>query len=375
VTRALLVLVACLLLGSLPATAQEAAPDVHPSADLRLPPLPDGFTAETVGSVRWAYPEPAQGVARDLQVAFRGAWERVTAELGGVDNQSLLIRIGRNPEELRALAPREAPPPAYATGVAYPAVGLILLSLSVPDTWERPNMETVLVHELSHVALHRAVGGQPVPRWFSEGVAVQQAGEQNLERIQTLWTATVGGRLLGLEDLNRGFPSRPHQVSVAYAQSADFVRWFQSRRDGEAQFLLLISRLQQGDRLERALELTSGRTVAMLEDEWRESLSSRFQALPLLLGGGGLWILGAVLLVFAYRRRRREHREKTAAWAEEEALADELARQRRLRIAFEAKQAAARDAGDDGVLFVLPQKPRDSSVPTVQHDGRDHTLH
>ena len=70
-----------------------------------------------------------------------------------------------------------APPPAYAVGVAYPALGLVLLTLSAPDTWERPDLDRVFIHELAHVATHRAAGGNGVPRWLDEGIAIHVAGE------------------------------------------------------------------------------------------------------------------------------------------------------------------------------------------------------
>ena len=56
------------------------------------------------------------------------------------------------------LAPTGAPPPAYAVGVAYPALRLILLSMVTPDKWLPPDLDAVYTHELSHVALHEAVG-------------------------------------------------------------------------------------------------------------------------------------------------------------------------------------------------------------------------
>ena len=135
----------------------------------------------------------------------------------------LVIRVARNPREMRALAPADMPPPDYATGVAYSRWGVILLTMSSPQSWEPPDLEVVLVHELSHVALYRAVAGNDVPRWFNEGVAIHQSEARMLPRMESLLRAAAQRSMLRLSELDDHFPNRPHEVNVAYAQSADVV--------------------------------------------------------------------------------------------------------------------------------------------------------
>lgn len=374
--RGLLGLLALVIaLAPSPAHAQAAADVAEHRSDVEapLPPAPEGFVRERIRHVLWEYPEPARSVARDLQAEHRSAWPRVVAELGPVEDDSLVIRIGRNPDEMAALAPIGQPPPSYASGVAYPERGLVLLTLAAPETWERPNVESILVHELSHVALHRAVNGHAVPRWFTEGVAIHQAGEHDLDRIRTLWTGTVQGRLLPLERLSASFPSQPHRVNLAYAESADFVRWLRARQDGDARFRELVRRLGDGQSFETALQRTYSIRMQSLEIEWHDSLSERFQAWPLLLGSGSLWVLAALLIVVAYVRRKRRDRAKLREWEDEERAA--LAAAAVLARTVSAPAAEPTDERDR--LYVLPPEPRyrDSGVPTVEHEGRSHTLH
>lgn len=340
-----------------------------------LPNAPSGYRLEHVGEVRWEFPAQATSVARELQAVHRTEWPRVVEELGGDIPEELVIRIGRNPDEMRALAPRGAPPPAYATGVAYPSRGLILLTLAAPESWERPDVASVLTHELSHVALHRAVHGHDVPRWFSEGVAIHQAREQDLERVRALWGGTVGGRLLPFARLSDAFPSQPHRVNLAYAQSADFVRWLLARDEGERKFNELLGRLRDGQSFETALERTYSVSMTSLEVDWHASLAERFQALPLLIGSGGLWVLAAFLIVIAYARRRRKDRATIEEWEEEERAARALVFSRSATAASGPSPTEPED--DVEVLYVLPPEPlgRDSGIPTVEHEGRSHTLH
>jgi hypothetical protein len=369
-------------LGEARAVAQDFPVDVAGpgGVDLALPDAPEGYLREQRDHVRWEYPAQATSVARDLQEVFAAQWPRVVEELGGSTDGDLVIRVGRNPEEMRALAPIGQPPPAYASGVAYPARGLILLTLAAPETWERPDVASVLVHELSHVALHRAVNGNEVPRWFTEGVAIYQAHEQNLERTRTLWGGTVGGRLLPFEQLSEGFPSQAHRVNLAYAQSADFVRWLRARDDGDRKFREVIRRLRDGQAFQTALERTYSVTLTTLEEDWHAGLEERFQALPLLVGSGGLWVLAAFLIVIAYARRRGRDREKYQEWDREERdalIAAQSLLTSRLASHTTSGPSPTTPEDDNEVLYVVPAEPRfrDSSVPTVEHDGRSHTLH
>ena len=157
---------ALLLLASSPLTAMadrpagDVAEVVESDAVMALPDAPDDYGAERRGDVRWEFPAQAADVAHELQEVYEEHWSRLAEELGGDTEGPLTIRIGRNPEEMSALAPLGAPPPAYASGVAYPARGLILLTLAAPETWQRPDVDSVLVHELSHIALHRAMHGR-----------------------------------------------------------------------------------------------------------------------------------------------------------------------------------------------------------------------
>src|SRR5262245_53866294 len=179
--------------------------------------IPDGYTLEREGKATWVYPTAAESEVARLKRLQRSAWTRLGRELGVQLSPGLDLRIAVNPAEMQALAPDGLRLPAYATGVAFPEQGLVLVSLTEPESWLRSDVDRVLVHELSHVALHRAVGGHPVPRWFSEGVAIQQAGEHSLARLRVLWDGTLRGKLIPLAMLSERFPSRHGEVSLAYA--------------------------------------------------------------------------------------------------------------------------------------------------------------
>lgn len=371
-------LAACLTVAGLWSTPRVQAEDTaRPPADvlgsgassLALPALPRGFIEERVGQVTWAFHPSATDLVQKLERELPGTFRRITRELGNQVDSTMVIRIARGPEDMVALTPRGAPPPPYAVGVAYPALGLVVLSVVNPQSWLPPDLSSVMAHELSHIALHRAVAGHALPLWFVEGLAVHQAGEQNLQRVQTLWEAAAVDEVLPLSALSRNFPSRPHEVNRAYAQSADLVEHLLRNNSDRERLPELLRHVASGMSFEESILTAYHIDLAYLDREWRQALGERFRVLPLVLTGTALWGGIAVLAVLAFVRRRRDHHTKLARWAEEEAAHEralqslELSRQAALR------EEAAREAN------VIPNLPRDSGIPTIEHEGQRHTLH
>ena len=325
--------------GELQRVAREAPADMAVARGLEIPSAPEGFVRVDRGDVRWEMPARAESLVEPLYETWDRALPRIARELGLEGPlPPIRIRIGVDPEQMEALAPRGAPPPAYAVGVAYPGLSLILLTMTAPETWQRPELHEVLVHELSHLALHEALVGEAdevendAPLWFVEGVAIYQARERSIERVQTLWEAAFRGGVIDLDDLDRRFPSRPHAVSLAYAESADFVAWL-LRRSGPAKLGEMLGRMRRGQRFETAVSQTWSTGIGSLEQEWRDDLSNRFGALPMFATGSVGWVLVGVLVVLAWRRRKDKSAAIEKRWAEEDA------RQAQLELAFARHRA------------------------------------
>jgi hypothetical protein len=342
--------------------------------DAQLAPLPSsmpsGHTLERDGGARWLYSSGARTEVARLQRVQRSTWTRLGNELGVQLGAELDLRLAVNPEQMQALAPPGRTLPGYATGVAYPAEGLILLSLTEPDSWLRSDIDRVLVHELSHVALHRAVDGRPVPRWLSEGVAIHEAGEHSLERVRILWSGTLRGELIPLARLSQSFPARHGDVSLAYAQSADLVGHLLRGDQGRKRFRALVARLRAGEPFEQAFAAAYRMPLWRVEQQWRNQLAQRFGSWPSILSGlTVVWACAALLLVFGYMRVRKRQRETLKRWAIEEApvLAMETAPPR--------PEPPPRSVADDVLDAWGDQQRHDSGVPTIVHEGRSHTLH
>jgi hypothetical protein len=335
---------------------------VQPDA-AKLPPLPGDFERLEHGWMTLELPSSVDDRGTSLLREADAFRSRLAEDFGQPAIEGVVVRVARSPEQMAELAPEGAPPPPYAAGVAYPSLHLVLLALRAPQTWDAPDLPELLAHELTHVALTDAVAGHHVPRWFDEGLAIHESGEVPWARTKTLWDATLGKHLLPLSYLDRGFPADSYEVNEAYAESADFVR-FLMRDTDRARFGALLQRVRVGVPFDRTLEDAYGADVRKLEYEWREELGRRFGVIPMVTGGGLLWVAIAGLAGAAWLKKRRRAKTKLAQWAREEAEMDAA-----LAASRAPSEGAAGVAADDEV------PPRMPSVPVVEHDGRWHTLH
>jgi hypothetical protein len=338
--------------------------------------LPNGYQHERIGATDWTYPSAAQKEAHALVAVLAKALSATDAAFGVTTDPAFDIRIAVNPEDMQTLAPRGARLPDYASGIALSEEGVILLTLTAPFTWNRPNMEQVLVHEVAHVALGRAIGNNQVPRWFNEGVAIQVADERSMARLRVLWDAAWRGNLVPLARLSSSFGGHFGAVDLAYAQSADVVRYMRDEDTYGTSFTRLITQLRAGKPFEDAVLVAYNMPLSALERAWRADAKQRFGRWPVaLMGLSAVWMLAALLLIAGYVRVRHTHRKTLQKWAiEENAVA--------VAAAATTKATQQADATPTPVhpleaFFDEREKrlPQDAGVPTVTHDGRNHTLH
>ncbi len=389
----------CLVLGTLlslsvASLAQEPGPAEHDATSgaryatpadqprtrersLELPPVPAGFNVYDAGWIHFAY--PAETRPRIDALIHEADADR--AELAHRFGRSVLsnvyVRVARTPVEMTTLAPEGAPYPRYASGVAYSQIGLVLLTLTPVQANALGDVSETFRHELAHVALSDAIGdGHSVPYWFNEGLAVHLSGESSLLRLRTLSTATLAGRLIPLDRLEGSFPSDAMSAELAYAESADVVRFLLRSEDRE-RFPALIGRLHDGESFATGLRDSYGLDLPSLEYEWREEVARRYSFWPVFFSGSLIWAGVLVLFALGWRRRRRKTKETLERWAREEAFA-EIQRARQLSPGTTPRVhivLPSRDTPPAPEVPILRRIPMEADVPKVRHDGQWYTLH
>jgi len=238
------------------------------------------------------------------------------------------IFLSTTDAQFRQVQPGE--PPTWADATAYPELGAVFLRAPGARNDQEP-LTQVLDHELVHILVGRTFAPERPPTWLQEGLAQLHAESHDLEDLRTLASASISGPI-PLDDLERAFPDNPHQASLAYAQSVDFLVWLE-RAHGTESVHTLVRGLAAGAPLHEAVKAATGEPLYRIDQRWRDRFSITSPiAWARLAGWDLMWLISAligIVAMFTVRRRQRRRRDEIAAQErEEEALVQSLWEQR-----------------------------------------------
>jgi len=178
------------------------------------------------------------------------------------------------------------------------------------------SLESVLRHEVTHLALSAHADGGTLPRWFHEGVAMS---------VDRQWGVTGQLRLLvemigdpGTADLSRLFASRsPEGSAQAYGLSAALIADVQRRAGANAPGAIA-ARVAAGVPFAQAFQRETGVSP---DDAARRAWASyrRWTTwVSIVTGQSAVWglMLALALAAFVVRARKRARRRRL--WDEEE---------------------------------------------------------
>ena len=283
------------------------APAASPQADPRL-------------AVR-STPELAE-LAREVEAQAPAALARamrLVAPDGGSEDallaEPIVVRlVAESSAEARSTPPWVA---GFASG--WGADYSIVLFPARAGGYPDRGLSTLLTHELAHVLVHRAARGNPVPRWFNEGLAMAAGGAGFGERARVA-LAVLGDSSPPLSRLDRTFAGGESEVGSAYALAGDIVRSLLDEH-GEGAGASVLAGIGRGERFDDAFRSVTGRSVATFEREYWENRTLWDRWVPIVSSSVLLWGAISFLAVAAFQRRRARDRARLEAWGEEERLA------------------------------------------------------
>ena len=204
--------------------------------------------------------------------------------------------------------------PSWVVGQAF-GVDTIRIFPQRIGAYPYESLDTVVVHEIAHLALSHRARGAPLPRWFHEGVAVSVESGWGLGSQMRLLLAAQ--RHPRIDDVARLFESEALPgTTTAYLLSAALVEDIR-RRHGAAMAGDVASFVGSGVPFERAFLLRTGETPdEAAAHAWR--MYNRLRWLPALTSASGLWtgILALSVVAFVVRLRRRYQQRRS--WEAEE---------------------------------------------------------
>jgi hypothetical protein len=271
----------------------------------------------------------ASGVARqrgepDLTVEAPASLAPVADRVRRMDRRQLteaLARVGLTmPPQIRVTLIAEDELRARAIPVW--TVGLASSQRDIAIFPERigfypyDSLESVVWHEVVHLALSAQAGGRPLPRWFHEGVAMSvERGWGVTNQVRFLLAAAGSADLADVERLfNAG--TQPESAS-AYLLAAALVSDLQ-RRHGAAVPGAIVDRVAHGAGFAEAFVLETGETPDETAARVWQIYRRWTSWMPAVTSAFSLWIAILVLAAVAYLATRRKRSRRRRQWDRDE---------------------------------------------------------
>lgn len=217
-----------------------------------------------------------------------------------------------------SLAARSAPP--WISGYAFSDKGVAVLFPSRTPSYPDSTFEELVLHEVGHVLVFRAVGGGEIPRWFNEGLALFIGRPWRLEDHSRVTWALVSGRQVSLADLEPYFNTTREAARHAYALAGAFVQDL-VKREGADAVAQILATVASGTSFDRAYLEVTGVSLADAEHDFWSRHTFFYRWVPILGSSATLWALITALALLAFRRRRIKDAELRERWEQEEAVA------------------------------------------------------
>jgi hypothetical protein len=266
----------------------------------------------------------SQPIGLDLTVEAAASLAQVADRVRHVDRQPLagaLARAGLTiPPQIHVTLipdsdPRARSTPVWIVGLASGSHDIAIFPERI-GSYPNDSLESVVWHEVVHLALSAQAGDRPVPRWFHEGVAMSVEQGWGVTNQVQLLLATVGHP--GLADLGRLFDSETQpETDGAYLLAAALVSDLRQRH-GAAVPGAIVDRVAHGALFADAFAMETGDTPdEAAEDAWQ--VYRRWTSwIPVVTSASSLWIGIMALAVVAFLTTLHKRWRRRRQWDQED---------------------------------------------------------
>ena len=178
------------------------------------------------------------------------------------------------------------------------------------------SLESVVRHEVVHLALNARAGSRPLPRWFHEGVATSvDSGWQTTARLNLLFAMLARP---DIAELTRLFASPSESdTAQAYLLSALLVHDLRERH-GPAIPGAIAGRVAAGVPFVEAFRLETGVTPGAAADEAWAGYRRWTAWVPAVTSPSAAWTMILVLALVAFLAQRRRRARSLRRWDDED---------------------------------------------------------
>lgn len=244
--------------------------------------------------------------------------------LRAIDREDLAAALGRAGLDVPPSAhvtliaeddPRARATPRWIVGRATGARDIVIFPARA-DRYPYDSLESVMRHELVHLALVLGARGRPLPRWFHEGVATSvESGWGMTDQVRLVFTAL---REPAIADVSRLFQSESQpDTTLAYLLAAALVDDLRQRH-GPALPGRVVARVASGTPFPRAFQLETGESPDTAAARAWAVYRRWINWLPAVTSVSAVWALIVMLSFVAFAVRLRRRARQRRQWDEEE---------------------------------------------------------
>ena len=239
---------------------------------------------------------------------------RLKEDIGANTNNPIIVYIAPTEDIYRQFVGENFPD--WSEGVASPSKNLVILKSPniMPDHAE---IGKIAIHELTHILLNKAVHGNPIPRWFNEGLAVYYSGEKAFASGSLISKALITKSIIDLNDIDDVLVFNRDKAQLAYQESYLAVVYL-FEQFGKDKVKEIISELGKGHTIDQALLNVIEMDLCDFENEWNQYIKKKYRWRFLVDFDNYLWIMMLALFLLGFLLMRLRNRRTIKRWEEED---------------------------------------------------------
>ncbi|MFH0765549.1 MAG: hypothetical protein V2A61_03925, partial [Calditrichota bacterium] len=210
--------------------------------------------------------------------------------------------------------------PRWAGGIAYPERSRVVVKAPLFFGQGVP-LEVLVKHELTHILLHQASGGEYLPRWWEEGFCAVLSGEWRSGSQRRLNLAVMADRLIALPRIDDVLGFSAPDADLAYAEASLaaklYIEWF-----GWNGTQRLLTEIKSGTFFEEAFAKVSGLQYEEFQIDFLDYLRHTYRWGVFYSVDDLIWIFILLLAILAVLVSYIRSRRQLKRWEEDEETSD-----------------------------------------------------
>ncbi len=246
--------------------------------------------------------------------SLQSSYLRLSQEIGVELVDSVVVFITPSKEVFQKMVGENIP--QWSDGIAAPIHNTIILKSPRWIPSETDN-KAIATHELTHIILARAVKGNPIPRWFNEGLAVYYSGEKGYASSTLVSKALLTDSIIPLNDIDEVLQFHVDKAQLAYQESYLAIDYLMNQY-GSDSVKKIIQKLGDGLNLNQALLRVIDLDLWEFEDEWLDYIKRKYRWHFMIEFDNYLWVLILALFIIGFIIMRRRNKKTIQRWQMED---------------------------------------------------------